>query len=132
PQRPDFLRVVGQELDALDPKVPEYLDSGVVATFIGTEPQRAIGVDGVEAFLLQQIRSKLVAQTDTTTLLCQIQEDAAASGSEDAQAGVQLFAAIASEAPEEIAGKTGRMEPHGHRVRPALALADHNSHMLQE
>src|SRR6185503_6938292 len=81
PQRPDFLRVVGQELDALDPNVPEYLDSGVVATFIGTEPQRAIGVDGVEAFLLQQIRSKLVAQTDTTTLLCQIQEDAAAYGS---------------------------------------------------
>src|SRR4026209_1380414 len=132
PQRPNFLRVIGQELDALDPKVPQYLDSGVVATFIGTEAQRAIGVNGVQAFLLQQIRSKLVAQTDTPTLLRQIQEDASAPGGEDAQAGMQLFTAVASEAAEEIAGKAGGVEPHGHRVWPALALADHNGHMLQE
>jgi hypothetical protein len=131
-QSPNFLRVVGQELDALDPKVPEYLDSSVVATFIGTEAQRAIGVDSVQAFLLQQIRSKLVAQTDTPTLLRQIQEDASAPGGEDAQAGMQLFTAIASEAAEEIAGKAGGVEPHGHRIWPALALADHNRHMFQE
>src|SRR5881628_3740570 len=131
-QGPHFLRIVGEELDALDPEMPQDFDSCVVAAFIGAEAQRAVGVHGVQAFLLQEIGSKLVAQTDAASLLRQIQEDASAACREDAQAATQLLTAIAPETAEEITGEAGRMEAYGHRVGPALAVADHDRHMLEK
>ena len=131
-ESPDLLRIVGEEPDAVYAKVPQYLDRCVVPPFIGTEAERAVRINRVEPFLLKQVRSELVAQTDAAPLLSEIEQDAPAVLREDAQAAAQLFTAIAAEAAEEIAGQARRVESYRHRIRPALPVANHNRHVLEE
>ena len=132
PERPDLLWIVGEEPDALYAKVPQYLDRSVVPPFVGAEAERAVRVYRIQPFLLQQVRSKLVAQTDAAPLLSEIEQDAPAALREDAQAAAQLFTAIAAEAAKEIPGQARRVESYRHRIRPALPVANHNRHVLEE
>ncbi len=78
---------------------------------VGLEAQSLIGVDGVEALVLEAIGSQLVDQADAAALLRQIEQHAAARFFDGVDGAAQLLAAIAFERAQEVAGEARRMQP---------------------
>ncbi len=75
-----------------------------------------VGIHGIEAIVLQLIRAQLVGEADATPFLRQIQQHAAALVVQALHRGLQLLAAIAAQAAEQVAGEAGRMRTHRHHT----------------
>ena len=59
------------------PEIGEDLRADAVVAHVGSEAELEIGVDGVEAAVLQLVGAQLVEQPDAAALLRQVQHDAA-------------------------------------------------------
>ena len=82
-----------------------------------------IGLDRIEALILQRIGAHFVGQPDAAPLLVEVKQNAGAFLTHQSQRGLQLRSAIAFQAAQHIAGKTGRVQPRQDR-RVARRIAD--------
>lgn len=71
----------------------------------------------------------MLTALDAAAFLRQIQQHAAAGFVDDADRAAQLFAAVAAQAAEQIAGEAFRMQARQHRLR-RIRRADHQRKML--
>src|SRR6185503_5730682 len=71
----DLPRVVRQDADRGQPEVGEDLRADAVLARIGLEAELEVGLDRVEALLLQLVGAELVEQPDPAALLGEIEED---------------------------------------------------------
>jgi len=77
--QPDNLAgVVGQQSDARQPEIREYLRTDPVVTQVRLKPQRDIGLYRIEPPVLQGIRPQLVLDADTSPLLPHVEHHAPA------------------------------------------------------
>ena len=83
----------------------------------------------VHAFLLQFVGPELVAKSDTSTFLTSQVQKHAAMFTDELHGGGQLFAAVAAQAPENVAGKALAMDAHVNRLAE-VGVARHPGHML--
>ena len=127
-ERGDLARIVGQQPDpALAERLQHPRGDGKVALVVG-EAEPEIGVDRVEALILQRIGPELVDQADAAPFLPQIEEDAPARGGDRGQRGVQLRPAIAFERAQSVAGQAFAVDPDQRRL--AVGIADDQRDML--
>src|SRR5690348_5412843 len=120
----DFVRVIGQQPRLADAKVAQNLSADPVVAQILLESELQIGLNRVEALVLQRVSLDLVRQPDTTPFLMQV-DDYASLGSQDPFDGFgQLLAAIAALGAENVAGKALRMQPHQRRATAANIALD--------
>ena len=103
----------------------------VVAALVGEKSQVLIGVEGVEAAVLQHVGAQLVRQPDAAPFLIEIEQHAAAERADARDRRAQLLAAIAAQAAEQVAGEAGRVQAHGHGAR-GIGLADDDRDVLGE
>ena len=80
------------------------------------EAQAQIGVDRVEALILERISAQLVDQADAAPLLAQIEQDSPARRGDRLERRVELRAAIAFERAEHVAGQAFAVEPDERRA----------------
>src|SRR5580658_2133647 len=74
----DLGRVVGQEADPVETQLAPDFGGRLVDPLIGFKSQLLIGLDRVQARILQAVGTQLVDQTDAPALLSQIDQDSAA------------------------------------------------------
>ena len=91
----DFLGVVGEEADFAHPEVVEDLGAHAVVAEVGGEAEFFVGLDCIEAFLLEFVGVNLGGESDAAAFLAEVEEDAAFLGDE-LHGGVELSAAIAA------------------------------------
>ena len=68
-QAGDLLGVVGEDADRGQPEVDEDLGADPVVAQVGGQAEPEVGVDGVEALLLELVGPQLVEQADPAALL---------------------------------------------------------------
>ena len=93
------------KLDARDAQLAQHGRRNGVAAFIGAESQVPVGIHGVEPGILQLIGAQLVGKADAAALLRQIQQHAAAGLVQSLHRRLQLLAAIAAQAAQQVAGE---------------------------
>jgi hypothetical protein len=106
-----------------------------IARLIG-KAEALVGLERIEPLILQAIGAQLVDEADPAPLLAQIEQHAPAAARarlvrHGVERGIELGAAIAFEAAEDVAGEALRMEPHQRRTVAAL-LADDERDMLAQ
>ena len=79
-------------------------------------PELEVGVDGVEALLLQLVGPQLVQQADAAALLREVEQDALALLLDAQQRVLELLAAVAAQRVEHVAGQALRVHAHQHVV----------------
>ena len=67
-------RVIRHELHALDPERTHHLHGHAVVTFVVAEAEHVIGIDRVVAAVLERIGADLVAESDATAFLAQVEQ----------------------------------------------------------
>lgn len=132
-KRGDLGGVVGKQADPGDAKLVEHGSGDHEVAFVGVPAEGAIGIDGIEAAVLEGVGAKLADQADAAAFLGEIKEDPGAFLAHAMQGGLQLRPAIAAQAAEEVAGEAFGVET-GERGRSGsvgvLGLADDDGHML--
>jgi hypothetical protein len=108
--------VVGQQPHLRYAQVGEDAGSGGVVAGVGRQPEREVGVDGVEPLLLQAVRAELVDQADAPALVPAHVDDDAAVLLDRVEGRVELRAALALERPEGLAGQALGVHAHQGRV----------------
>ena len=94
----DLLRVVGEDPDARQPEVDQDLGADPVVAEVGGQAELQVGVDGVEALLLELVGAQLVEQADPAALLGEVEQDAPALAARSSPARLELLAAVAAQA----------------------------------
>ena len=74
-----------------------------------------VGLDGVEPLILQPVSRNLVHQTDAASFLLHVDDDAFPFLLYHLHGFVELLAAVATPAAENVARRTGRVYTHEHR-----------------
>ena len=119
----DLLRVVGEDPDRAEAEIHEDLRADAEIAQVGGQPEALVGLDGVEALLLQPVRAQLVEQADPSSLLGEVQQHARALALDHRERRFQLPAAIAAQRVKDVAGEALRVDPHEHVGLPGdLAL----------
>src|SRR5215472_606628 len=98
-------RVIGQQSYAVKPEVKQDGGSGRVVAPVNRQPECQVGVDGVEAAVLQGVRANLVSQADAAAFLTQVQQHARLSLREELQRRGELFAAVATHRAKHVASQ---------------------------
>ena len=98
-------------------KVLEQLDADAVIAAVGLVAQRQVGLDRVEALVLQVVGLDLLDQADAAAFLRQIDQHAGPFLADHLHGQVELVAAIAAQRGQQVAGEAGRVQPH-QRLRP--------------
>ena len=126
PSKPAPLgRVVGQQPHGGDPEVDQDLGPDAVLPAVHRQAQLHVGVDRVQAPVLQLVGLQLVGDPDAPALVAAQVDDRAQAGVGDhAHGGVQLGAAVAAAGSEHVAGEAFAVHPHQH-VLLAGGLAHH-------
>ncbi len=101
-----FFGVVGEEADARQVQLAEHGGGDVEIALVGFPAEGAVGVDGVEAAVLQGIGAELVDEADAAALLGKVHDGPGALGGHAGDGALQLRAAIASQRAQEVACKT--------------------------
>ena len=115
-QAGDLARVVGEQLELADAEVVEDLRTDAVVAQVGGKAEPLVGLDGVGVVLvLQRVGADLVEQADAAALLAQVDQHAAALGSDRRERGIALGAAVAAQRVERVAGEALGVHPHQHR-----------------
>ena len=79
------------------PRSVEHLRAGRVLTRVYRQAKLGVGVDGVDAAILQLVSAQLAEQPDAAALVtAQVQHDAPALGRDRCHGGIQLRAAVAA------------------------------------
>ncbi len=108
----------------------QNLGGGKIDPLIGVEAQLFVGVDGVEAAVLQLISPQFVDQADAAALLRQVHQDSGAGGGDFLDRALKLVATVAPQGPQQIAGETLRMQAGQHRF-VLIGLTDNDGQVLQ-
>src|SRR5690606_14785711 len=130
PQRLELGRVVRHDLDRLDAEIAEHERRHVVASEIVLETERAVGVDGVVALLLEGVRADLVAETDAAPLLPKVTDDAGVLLGDATEGEVELLPAVTLEAVEHLARHALTVDADEDVVR-TLDVAVHDRDVLE-
>jgi hypothetical protein len=101
-----FRRVVGDQADRLNAQVAQHVGSRRVVALVGMMPQLQVCIDGVVADILQIVGAQFGKQPDAAPFLPQIEDDAGALDGDHAHGARELFAAVAAQRAEHIAGET--------------------------
>ena len=99
--------VVGHQAQALGVHGTQYLCTYAVVALVGIEAQVDICLHGVFALLLQLVSADLVHQSDAATFLIEVYQYAFAFLLDAPHSFVQLFAAFAAFAAEDVTGHAG-------------------------
>src|ERR1051325_1800476 len=89
------------------------------------EAERGVGIDSVEALVLQRIGAHLVGEPETAAFLLEIEDDAAALFVEALGGETQLVAAVAPARSEHVPRETCRMQPHRYWLGEVRVADDH-------
>src|SRR6516164_2623110 len=130
-QRGNLVGIVRQQPHSVVSEKKQHASGEVIAPFVGTVSEQCIGVDCVEAGVLQSIGSHLVADSCAAPLLIEIKQNATARCCQIGNRPAQLVAAIASQRAEQVASQAGRMEANGDGIR-RIGMADDNSHLITQ
>ena len=84
---------------------------GVIAS-VDREAQRDIRINGVEAAVLERVRADLVEQSDAASFVAQVEEHATVGAADLLESSLQLFAAVAAQGAERLAGQALGMETY--------------------
>src|ERR1700756_5522571 len=111
-QTVDLLRVVGEQPYLPDAEVVEDLAADAVVALVGRVAERFVGLDSVHTFVLEVVGVQLVEKADAPALRVPDIENHAISFSRDhLLCRLELSAAIAAEAAEDVAREALRMRP---------------------
>ncbi len=89
------------------------------------QAQLDVGVDGVEAAVLQLVGLQLVGDADPPALVAaQVDDHAQAGFGDQAQGGVELGAAVAAPGAEHVAGQALAVHPDQHVLLPGRLAHD--------
>ena len=116
-QAEDLLRVVGEDPDARQTEVDEDLGADPVVAQVGGQAELQVGVNRVEALLLELVGAELVEQADPATLLGEVEQDALPLPLDRRQRRLELLAAVAAQRVEDVAGEALRSGPGPGRPR---------------
>src|SRR2546426_2048676 len=119
----DLLRIVGQELQVLDPEIHEDLGADAVVAQVGMEAQRRVGFDRVLALVLKLVGAHLVEKPDPAPLLPHIDEDPAPLRLDPGERLVELKPAVASARVENVPRQTLGVHTDQHGL-----VAGHGAH----
>ncbi len=111
-QRDDLLGVVGHDADRRQAEIGEDLRAGAVVAQVRREAELHVGLDGVEALLLERVGLELVDEADAAALLAHVQDDAGALRLDAPQRLRKLLAAVAAQRAEGVAGEALRVHAH--------------------
>ena len=89
----------------------EHTRGNAVVALVIVKAESRVGIEGIEAVILQLIGPHLVGEAEATALLSQIQDNAAAKLFKLGEREPKLIAAVASPGAEHIPGQAGRVEP---------------------
>src|SRR3712207_475667 len=96
-------RVVGEQPHRVHAEVDEDLCAGAVVAGVGRQAQVEVGVDGVDAPVLQLVGLQLVQQADPPALVpADVEHDPAALLRHRGQRRLQLRAAVAAQGAEDV------------------------------
>ena len=115
--------VVGEQAQTIDAERLQDLRGDAVVAGIGGQAQGRVGIERVEAAVLQRVGANLVGKTDAAPLLAaQVDDHATVSilGNEPLRF-VKLRAAIAAKRAERVAGQTLRMHADQRRLAQRAA-----------
>src|SRR5262249_62204319 len=108
---------VRQEANLPDAEVEQDLGADAVVAQIGREAERLVGLHRVEAvLLLELIRAQLGEQADAAAFLRHVEQHAPAGLADLGHRLVQLRAAVAQQALEDVAGQALAVDAHEHRL----------------
>ncbi len=110
----------------MDAELLQHVVGDAEVALVLREADDLVGVDRVQALILQAIGAQLVGKADAAPFLRQVQQHAAALRVDRCHAAPQLLAAVAAQAAEQVAGEAGGMQAHRHRVLPLRGIADHD------
>ncbi len=105
----------------LKPEVDEDLRADAEVAQVGGQAEALVGLDGVQAVLLQPVGAQLVQQADAAALLGQVEQHALALALDHRQRRSQLPAAVAALRVEDVAGEALRVHAHEHVGAPATS-----------
>src|SRR5699024_7124016 len=117
-----FVRVVGQQVDSGDAELCQHFTRDAVVAFVLVEAQNPVGFNGVQPVVLKLVGTHLVGRANAASLLRQIEQGAAAALVEGGDTGLELRAAVATQAAEKISREAGRVHSDGNRVWPIPRL----------
>src|ERR1051326_1383240 len=112
----ELRRIVGEQADTRAAEHLEHARGNAVVALVVVEAEGGVGVDRVEALILELISAHLVDEPDAAPFLLEIEDHAAAGLVEPRQRELELVAAVAAARAEHVAGEAGRMQPHRHRL----------------
>src|SRR3712207_2776868 len=112
----DLRRVVGQQPGPSHAEVEQHVGGGPVVAHVLRQPQRMVRLDRVEALLLERVGRDLLGEADAATFLPQVEKDAVAMLLQEPQAIGQLFSAVATGRPEDVARKAFRVYADQNRL----------------
>ena len=96
-------------------EVLEDLDADAVVARVDLVAEGEVGLDRVEALVLQVVGLDLFDQPDAAAFLRQIDQHAGPFAADHLQGHVELVAAVAAERRQQVAGEAGRVQPHQRR-----------------
>ena len=95
-------------------EVAEDLGADPVVAQVGRQAELDVGLDRVEAVLLELVGAQLVEQADPAPLLGEVEQHALALALDLRQRGGELLAAVAAQAVEDVAGQALAVDAHQH------------------
>src|SRR5204863_3772291 len=98
----DLLGVVGEDADRAEAEIDEDLRSNPIVAQVRGQPQAQVGLDRVEAFLLQLVGAQLVQQADAAALLGEVKDHSLALALDHRKRRFQLLAAVASQRVKNV------------------------------
>ena len=107
----EFLRIVGQQPHTFKAHLTQHFGCRAIHALIGVKAKFLVGIKGVKPAILQGIGAQLVHKPDATPFLTQIKHNAALPAFGDFRnRTTQLRSAVTAQRPDQIAGKTFRMQ----------------------
>ena len=122
-------RVVRHEPHAPHSERAQHLRRAAVVARVLGEPEETVGLERVEAVLLQGVRPELVGESDAPALLPEVEQDARVVPPDRLERRRELIPAVAAKRAQGVPGQALRVKPGGDR-RLAGDISMHDRHML--
>ena len=111
------------------PRWPQHHRGRAVGALVRLEAEVLVGVDRVEAAVLELVGAQLVDQADAAPFVRQVEEHAVAGGAHHGERFLQLRAAVAAQRAQQIAGEALGMQTAQRRLVGG-GIADHDRELL--
>ena len=109
-ERKRLVRVIREQANAADAKLVQDRGGQTEISAIRREAQRVVGIDRVEAAVLQRVRLQLRHQADAAALLILVDHQPAPFLGDGPHGDLQLVVAVTAQRPEHLAGEALRMD----------------------